>query len=89
MDLAFGRLLRNVGRRHDALEQLRLARDHFEALGATAYLGRVDAELAATGFGRPRHRRSALSSPIANITSPPSLSADCPTSRSRRSCTCR
>jgi DNA-binding NarL/FixJ family response regulator len=60
MHLAFGRLLRNVGRRHNALEQLRLARDHFEALGATAYLGRVDAELAATGFGRPRHRRSPL-----------------------------
>jgi DNA-binding CsgD family transcriptional regulator/tetratricopeptide (TPR) repeat protein len=58
MRLAFGRLLHNVGRRHDSLEQLGLARAQLEALGATPYVDRVDAELAGIGFSGSRRRGS-------------------------------
>jgi DNA-binding CsgD family transcriptional regulator len=47
--LCFGERLRRVRRRADARVHLRAARDSFERSGATLWLARAEAELAATG----------------------------------------
>ncbi len=47
--LAYGRLLRRMGRRGDAVDQLRRARAELAALGATPDVGACDEELASCG----------------------------------------
>ena len=47
--LAFGERLRRAGRRVDAREQLRLASDAFEAMGAEPWVAKAQAELRASG----------------------------------------
>ena len=49
MLLAYGRLLRRMGRRGDAVDQLRRARAELAALGATPDVGVCDEELASCG----------------------------------------
>lgn len=55
--LAHGRLLRSQAKRHEALDELRTARELYAALGAAAYLERVDQELSDAGLSRPTKRR--------------------------------
>ncbi|MFF0635447.1 ATP-binding protein [Nocardia sp. NPDC004151] len=49
--LLYGKWLRRVRRRRDAAEQLRLAADGFELIGATAWAARTRTELDLTGTG--------------------------------------
>lgn len=50
--LAYGELLRRRGRARQARQQLAVARDRFEELGAASWSARVAAELRATGLTR-------------------------------------
>ena len=54
---AFGRLLRNQARRHEAIDHLRAARVVYEGLAADPYLERIDRELTDAGLSRPTKRR--------------------------------
>ena len=47
--LVYGEWLRREGRRIEARQQLRIAREMFDAIGAVAFTGRAARELAATG----------------------------------------
>jgi DNA-binding NarL/FixJ family response regulator len=49
LKLSHGRFLHRTGDRREAIEALRTARRQFEELGATPFVGRCDAELAACG----------------------------------------
>jgi DNA-binding CsgD family transcriptional regulator len=62
---AFGRFLRRLGRRTDAITQLSAARTRFAQLGATPYLDRCDRELRACGVAPigPRERGTARLTP--------------------------
>jgi len=51
---SFGAFLRRRGERRNALEQLRLAAEIFERLGASPFLGRCEEEMAACGERRAR-----------------------------------
>lgn len=59
---AYGRLLRGQGRRHQAIEQLRLAHARFDGLEASPYLDRVNEQLALIGLqpSGPGKQRSRL-----------------------------
>ena len=65
---SYGRFLRRRGERRSAVEQLRIARESFVALGAVPFLERCDEELAATGVIMPSQRR-----PAASILTPQEL----------------
>ncbi len=54
LELAYGHFLHKTGSRRAAIAALRLAREVFERLGASQFLERCDAELAACGV---RHQR--------------------------------
>jgi DNA-binding CsgD family transcriptional regulator len=58
--LCFGERLRRERRRAQAREQLRLAFDIFDRLGAEAWTERTRLELLATGEAAPRRRRTPL-----------------------------
>ncbi|MGR6912882.1 AAA family ATPase [[Actinomadura] parvosata] len=55
--LVYGEWLRRQGRRSDAGEQLRAAHASFASMGAAAFAGRAERELAAIGRPRPRQGR--------------------------------
>jgi DNA-binding CsgD family transcriptional regulator len=57
--LAFGERLRRAGRRVDAREQLRLALEAFEEMGADTWAARAQAELKASGETLRRRREGA------------------------------
>jgi DNA-binding CsgD family transcriptional regulator len=60
--LVYGEWLRRQGRRTDAGEQLRSAHALFTSMGAEAFAGRAERELAANGESQPR-RAPALLTP--------------------------
>ncbi|HWM03374.1 MAG TPA: AAA family ATPase [Actinophytocola sp.] len=61
LGLAHGRLLRRTGQRRPAIQQLRQASETYQALRATPFLARAEAELAACHLPRnPAKKHSAL-----------------------------
>ncbi|WP_226359734.1 LuxR family transcriptional regulator [Pseudonocardia sp. ICBG1142] len=56
--LAYGQTLRRAGKRRDADTSLLIAREHFDALGATVHVHRCDRELRAGGVGAGRDERA-------------------------------
>jgi DNA-binding CsgD family transcriptional regulator len=52
-----GRLLRNLGKRQDAIGQFRSAHKLLEQVGAVPYLERLDVDLADSGLSRASNRR--------------------------------
>ncbi|MFF4621816.1 AAA family ATPase [Nonomuraea jabiensis] len=65
--LSYGEWLRRQGRRTDAGEQLRAAHALFTSMGAAAFAGRSERELAAGGVAPSRHGRVLLTSQEASI----------------------
>lgn len=55
---AYGQTLRRAGKRRDADTSLLIAREHFDALGATVHVHRCDRELRAGGVGAGRDERA-------------------------------
>jgi ATP/maltotriose-dependent transcriptional regulator MalT len=54
LQLSYGRLLRHLGAKRAAIDQLRQARQHLATLGARPYLARCDEQLAACGVATRR-----------------------------------
>jgi len=73
--LVYGEWLRREGRRIDARQQLRIAREMFDAIGAVAFTDRAKRELAATGetvrkrpdHGSPGNELTAREAQIARL----------------------
>jgi DNA-binding CsgD family transcriptional regulator/predicted negative regulator of RcsB-dependent stress response len=51
---AFGRLLLARGERHEAVDEFRTAHELFSRVGAAAFVGQIDADLAGAGMAVPR-----------------------------------
>ena len=56
IELAYGQMLRRLGRRRAALRQLLAAREQFEALAAHPFVARCDAELVGSGLAPSKRR---------------------------------